>query len=150
MTDQFRFICLDPKKAKRKAIQNTLSQLGSITWLKTAPFAFPRYPEARARAEIAYEAARKKQSNTYYKRTKIMLLMAQYSGSRAFFEKNKNAIAVAWNGLNGTRRVFMDGARDAGARQLYFELSPFSGRITVDPCGVNFSNSLPVPSRMIT
>ncbi len=26
---------------------------------------------------------------------------------------------------------------------LFFELSPFKGRITVDPCGVNFANGLP-------
>jgi len=74
---------------------------------------------------------------------KIALLRAQYNGARSFFEENRDAIAVSWNGLNGTRRVFMDGARDAGARTLYFELSPFSGRITVDPCGVNNANSLP-------
>ena len=37
----------------------------------------------------------------------------------------------------------MDGARDAGARTLFFELAPFKGRITCDPIGVNQMNSLP-------
>ncbi|MGR3289938.1 MAG: capsular polysaccharide export protein, LipB/KpsS family [Paracoccaceae bacterium] len=37
----------------------------------------------------------------------------------------------------------MDGAKDAGARRLFFELAPLSGRVTIDPCGVNFFNSLP-------
>ncbi|MEJ8561183.1 capsular biosynthesis protein [Yoonia sp. GPGPB17] len=67
----------------------------------------------------------------------------QYNGTRRYFEKHPNHVAVAWNGLNGTRRVFMDAAKDAGAKTLFFELGPFPGRITVDTAGVNFANSLP-------
>ena len=37
----------------------------------------------------------------------------------------------------------MDGARDAGARTLYFELAPLPGRLTADPCGVNYASGLP-------
>ena len=49
---------------------------------------------------------------------------------------------MAWNGLNGSRRAFMDGARDAGAGTLFFELAPFKGRVTCDPVGVNQANGL--------
>jgi capsular polysaccharide export protein len=143
VTKAYRFVCLDPRKAKRQVIEKTISELGTVTWFKLAPLAIKKYPEAYARAEAAYDTATKKYSNALLKKAKIILLMFQYGGSRSYFEKNNEAVAVAWNGLNGTRRVFMDGARDAGARTLFFELSPFKGRITADPCGVNYSNSLP-------
>jgi capsular polysaccharide export protein len=71
------------------------------------------------------------------------MLEVQYNGTRAYFEANQDIVGVAWNGLNGSRRVFMTAARDAGARTLYFELSPFAGCITVDPEGVNYENALP-------
>lgn len=102
-----------------------------------------RYPEAAGRAEIAFETAKTRPEGKVATSVKKALLRAQYSGTRALFESDPDAIAVAWNGLNGTRRVFMDAARDAGARRLFFELAPFPGRITVDPCGVNFRNGLP-------
>jgi capsular polysaccharide export protein len=52
-------------------------------------------------------------------------------------------VAVVWNGLNGTRRVWLDGAKDAGAKVLVFENSPFPESVTVDSKGVNFANGLP-------
>jgi capsular polysaccharide export protein len=52
-------------------------------------------------------------------------------------------VAVAWNGMTGTRRAFLAGARDAGAVKLHVELAPLPGRITLDPAGVNFDNSVP-------
>nr|WP_242678844.1 capsular biosynthesis protein [Rhodobacter calidifons] len=67
----------------------------------------------------------------------------QYNGTRALLEKRPEAVAVVWNGLNGTRRAFAEAARDAGVRTLFFELAPFRDRVTCDPRGVNFANSLP-------
>lgn len=141
--DTLKFICLDPRKSKRDAITRTLSALGPIAWRKLVPLRIRGYPETLARAENALETSTKKPTGDVSTRAKLALLRAQYNGARSLFEANRDAVAVAWNGLNGTRRVFMDGARDAGARTLYFELSPFRGRITVDPCGVNFRNGLP-------
>lgn len=139
----FRFICLDPKKAKRQAVARTLSTLGPVAWRKLVPMRLRGYPETRARAEAAFDSATKKPGPGLRAAAKRVLLGLQYNGARALFEANGDAVAVAWNGLNGTRRAFMDGARDAGARTLYFEMCPFPGRITVDPCGVNFRNGLP-------
>lgn len=143
MQKNFNFVCLDPRKKKRHLVQLTIRALGSITWLSFAPLSFKKYSESKPRALAAYDGSTKKYKNDVLKKLKIWLLKLQYSGSRAYFEKNKKHVAVAWNGLNGTRKAFMDGAKDAGAKTLFFELSPFEGRITVDPCGVNFANSLP-------
>ena len=144
MTDEsFKFICLEAKKKKRLAIWSSLSGLGLVCWHKFCPLQFKNYPETYDRAHQAYDTSTKKPKSYFLKRLKITLLSMQYNGSRAFFEKNSYSVAVVWNGLNGTRKAFMDGARDAGARTLFFELSPFPGRITVDPKGVNFDNSLP-------
>ncbi|MEO0914941.1 MAG: hypothetical protein AAFY59_18490, partial [Pseudomonadota bacterium] len=75
--------------------------------------------------------------------TKQKLYELQYNGARHLFEKHPDLTALCWNGLNGTRNAFMKGARDAGARRLFFELAPLPGHLTVDPVGVNYLNSLP-------
>lgn len=143
MAETYRFICLDPRKTKHAMIARTLSPLGQIRWLKLPPMRITGYPETRQRAAAAFDSATRKPAEGQGAEAKRALLRLQYNGARALFEANRDAVAVAWNGLNGTRRVFMDGARDAGARTLYFELCPFPGRVTVDPCGVNFLNGLP-------
>lgn len=137
------FICLDPRKAKRDQINLTLSSLGKIHWL---PFLFVRftdYAESGSRAAAALETAARTSSSSIIRAVKFQLYKWQYNSARHLFESRKGAVAVCWNGLNGTRRVFMDAAKDAGSKTLYFELAPFRGRVTVDPCGVNFNNSLP-------
>lgn len=104
---------------------------------------FRGWRETAQQAETALVMAKDRNQGPILRWLKTFLLRLQYNGSRAYFHKNPDAIAVCWNGLNGTRRVFMQGAKDAGARRLFFELAPLPGRITVDPCGVNFANCLP-------
>ncbi|MDO6589263.1 capsular biosynthesis protein [Loktanella sp. D2R18] len=140
---QWDFVCLDPRKAKRAAVERALGPLGKITFRKTAPLGYKTYPETAQRVVEAFASATQKPTATLAVAAKKRLLALQYSGSRTYFEKHPDRVAVAWNGLNGTRRVFMDAAKDARAKTLYFELSPFKGRITVDPCGVNYRNGLP-------
>ena len=137
------FVCLDPRKAKRAAIARTLAPLGALSWRRLPPLGLRGYAESRHRATAAQQTAKRIHTSTLGAAAKRWLLQLQYNGTRAFFAKRTDAVAVAWNGLNGSRRVFMDAARDAGARTLYFELCPLPGRITVDPCGVNFRNGLP-------
>ena len=136
------FVALDPRKAKRARMIATLGDLGPIHWLRMPPLRWRNYPETAARVQLALEAA---QSVTapWLIGVKRKMLALQYNGTRAYFEKHPAAVAVCWNGLNGARRAFMEGAKDAGARRLYFELSPLAGRVTVDPNGVNYLNSLP-------
>ncbi|MBL4812613.1 MAG: capsular biosynthesis protein [Rhodobacteraceae bacterium] len=78
---------------------------------------------------------------------KAMMLRGQYNWAARLFAArvaaDERPVALCWNGLNSSRRVFMDAARDAGAQTLFFELAPLPGRITVDPMGVNFANALP-------
>ena len=106
MTDSARrFVCLDPRKAKRRAVATALAGLGPIRWLKVVPM----------------------------RRLNRWLFALQYNGARAYFAAHPDAVAVCWNGLNGTRRAFMQGARHAGARLLFFELAPLPGRVTIDP-----------------
>ncbi len=140
---RFTFVCLDPRKNKRTAIYRSISPLGSITWVKLAPVRFKGYPESAVCADVALKAAKKIPKSSLMRAAKHILFRLQYNGVRSYFERHKGYIAVVWNGLNGTRRVFMDGARDAGAKTLFFELGPFADTLTVDPCGVNNANSLP-------
>lgn len=120
-----------------------LEAAGPVRFLNIVPFGFAQYSETGARAADALEGSSKKSHGPFMRFLKLWLRKLQYVGCRAYFERNPKTVAVAWNGLNGTRRVFMDAAKDAGNKTLFFELSPFADRITIDPKGVNFANVLP-------
>ena len=120
-----------------------LGPLGTLTWLRMPKLGLRDWPETHTRAETALLAARGIPAPGLKRRIWTRILQMQYNGTRAYFEKHPSHVAVGWNGLNGTRRVFMDAAKDAGTRTLFFELGPFPGRITVDPAGVNYANALP-------
>lgn len=137
------FVCLNPRKNKKRWMQMMLSPAGAVKFIHAVPVGFKQYAESDVRASLALATATKQPSSAIARRAKLWLLRRQYAGSRAYFARHENLVAVAWNGLNGTRRVFMDAAKDAGNKTLFFELAPFAGRITIDPCGVNFANSLP-------
>ena len=143
MTKDTHFVCLDPRKRKRKAIADTLRSGGTIHWRRLAPMSLRRWPETRQEALTALQMSKDRDRLWVIRWLNLQVLKLQYNGARAYFAKRRGAVAVCWNGLNGTRRVFMQGAKHAGARRLFFELAPFPGRITVDPSGVNFANSLP-------
>ncbi|MGO4910629.1 hypothetical protein ACEN2J_20345 [Pseudorhodobacter sp. W20_MBD10_FR17] len=88
-------------------MQTMLGAAGNVTFLNLAPLSFARYSEADDRATKALETAKKQYQSAAIRWAKLWLLKCQYSGSRAYFARNPDAVAVAWNGLNGTRRVFM-------------------------------------------
>ena len=134
---------LDPRKAKRRSIDHLLLPLGKLTWQRMPALRLTGYPQTKARAQAAFDAARRPASGKVISALQRLLYGWQYNGTRAYFERHKDTVGVAWNGLNGSRRAFMDGVRDAGARTLFFELAPFKDRITCDPVGVNQLNSLP-------
>jgi capsular polysaccharide export protein len=71
------------------------------------------------------------------------LIRGQYNWARAHFTRHPERLALAWNGLTGSRMAFLAGARDAGAAVLHAELAPFPGRITLDWQGVNAEGSVP-------
>lgn len=142
-TPDFPFVVLDPRKRKRDLIARLLAPTGSITWRRFPPLSLRRFPETGDRVRTAAATALGSPRVGLAGAAQRWLYALCYNGSRAFFERNPDAVAVVWNGLNGARRVFADGARDAGARTLFFELAPFRDRITCDPRGVNYANSLP-------
>jgi len=113
------FYCLNPRKVKRTLIAAVLGALGPITWRRFPPMAFRSYPETRARAEVALAAASRPIKSRFAALLKRKLLELQYNGSRACFAARPGLTAVVWNGLNGSRRVFCDGAADAGSGQLF-------------------------------
>ena len=59
------------------------------------------------------------------------------------FRHSQTLSLPAGMALTGRGMFFMQAAKDAGLRRLFFELSPLPNRITVDPQGVNIANSLP-------
>lgn len=53
------------------------------------------------------------------------------------------AAAGTWNGMIGRRSLFLEAARRAGGKTLYFEDAPLPGFVACDPQGINYGNSLP-------
>lgn len=118
------------------------SKIGVLVHWRMPPIGFLNYPESDIRAAQARANSIKKSSSVFISKAQHFLYKLQYNGTRAFFSKNKDAIAVVWQGLNGSRYSFIEAAKDAGARTLYLELGPFPGVVTCDRVGVNFANSL--------
>ncbi|MGC9369637.1 MAG: capsular biosynthesis protein [Paracoccaceae bacterium] len=101
------------------------------------------FPESGARARAALAVAKRQPRGALGRALKFALIWMQYNWSRRYFGRHPGWVAMCWNGLTGSRRAFMEGARDAGAPRLYAELAPFPGRVTLDPDGVNAANSVP-------
>lgn len=104
---------------------------------------FRGFPESAARARAALAVAKKQPKGAFGRAVKYRLIWAQYNWARRYFMRHPDRVAMCWNGITGSRRAFMEGARDAGAARLFVELAPFPNRITLDHAGVNALNSLP-------
>ncbi|MFM2390143.1 MAG: hypothetical protein RLZZ437_1698 [Pseudomonadota bacterium] len=111
-----------------------------LLWI---PLSFTDYPETPARTDAALARAKRQPKGAITRWLKRQMIRGQYNWARDHFTENPDRVAVAWNGLTGSRMAFMAGARDAGAATLYAELAPFPGRITLDPAGVNAEGSVP-------
>lgn len=110
----------------------------AMVWLN-----FRDHPETAARAAAALARAKRQPKTPLLRWLKRQLLRGQYNWSRRYFSRHPDDVAVAWNGLSGSRMAYLAGARDAGAACLHMELAPFPGRITLDPKGVNAEGSVP-------
>ena len=109
--------------------------------LWTIPWSFRGFPQTEARVAFCLARA-KRQPQGLGRWLKAALIRAQYNGARRLFQRSPGAVAVAWNGLGGSRQAFLLAARDAGCGTLACELAPFVDRITVDPKGVNAESSV--------
>ncbi len=128
--------------ARKEAVFAMLAQAdGGGRRLWTIPWAWRAYPETDARVALCLSRA-KRQPQGVGRWLKATLIRLQYNGARRLFAKHPGAVAVAWNGLGGSRLAFLLAARDAGCGTLSCELAPFPDRITVDPVGVNAESSV--------
>ncbi|NUB44662.1 capsular biosynthesis protein [Fertoebacter nigrum] len=109
-----------------------------MVWLS-----FRDFPETAARTAMALARAKRQPKGPLLRWLKRRLIRGQYNWSRRYFAAHPGHVAVAWNGLTGTRMAYLAGARDAGVAVLHAELAPLPGRITLDPSGVNAEGSVP-------
>lgn len=130
--------------ARKEAVFSALSQAaGRGKRLPLIPMSWRDWPETAARVALAVSRAKHQPRWGVTKWLKRLLIRLQYNGARRYFAAHPGHIAVAWNGLAGSRMAFLAAARDAGARTLQAELAPFPGRITLDDMGVNAESAVP-------
>lgn len=128
---------------KEAAFTALAQACGAHRRLPVIPLSWRDWPETPARVAAALARAKRQPRGPLARALKHALIRGQYNWARAYFTRHPDRIAVAWNGLTGSRMAFMLGARDAGAATLYAELAPLPGRITLDPAGVNAEGSVP-------
>ncbi|MBC7479756.1 MAG: capsular biosynthesis protein, partial [Pseudorhodobacter sp.] len=132
--------------AAKEAVFTALARAdGGGRRLWTIPWSWRGFPQTEARVALCLSRA-KRQPQGVARWLKTWLIRLQYNGARRLFLRNPGAVAVAWNGLGGSRQAFLLAARDAGVATLHAELAPFPGRITLDPVGVNAESSVAPPA----
>lgn len=129
--------------ARKQAVFDALAVEGGGRRLAMVWLSFRDFPETGARVATALARAKRQPKSAFGRWAKRQLLRGQYNWARRYFSAHPGHVAVAWNGLTGSRMAFLAGARDAGARVLHAELAPFPGRITLDAAGVNAESSVP-------
>ncbi|MGR3436112.1 MAG: capsular polysaccharide export protein, LipB/KpsS family [Shimia sp.] len=131
-------------KAEKDAIFDALARVAGGAEVKPAlGVSKLGFDETDARMRDCFARAKAVPRTGPARRAKRALLAGQYNWSRQHFMRHPDRIAVAWNGLGGSRRAFLVGARDSGAGALHVELAPFAGYVTIDPAGVNAESSVP-------
>lgn len=139
-----QYIVLRYGRKEPDALLDAVAKIGGpVRHMSAGSLRFSGYPETAERAAQSLVTARKQPRSKLHRALKRRLYALQYNAFRHCFETAPQAVAVAWNGITGTRAVFMAAARDAGRPCLYLERAPLPGRITVDPVGVNQTGSVP-------
>lgn len=133
----------EPHAEKTQFFAAIADQAGGGHGVATWPMRLRGYPETAQRAASCLARAKKQPKGALARATKLAFLKGRYNWARHYFETHPGQIALCWQGLTGTRRAFMEGARDAGAARLFAELAPLPGFKTLDPRGVNFEGSVP-------
>ncbi|MDR0808589.1 MAG: capsular biosynthesis protein [Gemmobacter sp.] len=130
--------------ARKEAVFAALAEAeGAARRLPVIPLSFRDWPETEVRTTEALARAKRRPRTKLVRWLKRQLIRGQYNWARAHFTRHPDHVAVAWNGLTGSRMAFMRAARDAGAPCLYAELAPLPDRVTLDPEGVNAESSVP-------
>lgn len=131
------------RPAKDDFFRAVAAAAGQGRRLTTAPLSLRDFPQTPARVAECMARAKKRPASALGRAAKRLLIRAQYNGARRFFARHPVSVALCWNGLTGSRRAVMLGARDAGALRLFAELAPLPGFLTLDPAGVNAEGSVP-------
>lgn len=126
-----------------RIVRAILGETAAIVPHRGRAFSLLGYPESGKRAAAALSTAGWTPTLPLLHMARSFVLRLQYNAYRRLFEGQPNAIAVTWNGLAGSRCVFMAAARDAGVPTLFLERGPLPETVTTDPIGVNFRNGLP-------
>ncbi|QIE40864.1 capsular biosynthesis protein [Rhodobacteraceae bacterium SC52] len=138
------YVVLRYGRKEPDALLDAVAEIGGpIQHMSAGSLRLSGYPETARRAAESLETARKQPKSGLHRALKRRLYAHQYNAFRHRFETMPRSVAVAWNGITGTRAAFMAAARDAGRPCLYLERAPLPGRITVDPVGVNQTGSIP-------
>lgn len=135
-------VWLKENRAEKTAFFQAVAGKGG-QGLATWPVSLRGYPETNARAAACLARAKKQPKNPVSRALKLAFLKGRYNWARRYFSQQPDTLAVCWQGLTGTRRAFMEAARDAGAARLFAELAPLPNRKTLDPNGVNAEGSVP-------
>ncbi len=133
----------EPNAGKMAFFRAVAGALGEGRVLPTWPLSLRGYPETAKRAEDCLRRAKKQPRGPVGRALKLAFLKGRYNWARRWFAARPGAVALCWQGLTGTRRAVMEGARDAGAATLFAELAPLPGRRTLDAQGVNAESSVP-------
>jgi capsular polysaccharide export protein len=131
------------RRSKDELFRAVAGAAGRGRRLWTIPWSLRDFPETAARVADCLARAKRQPRGAVGAALKRTLLRLQYNGARRWFAARPGRLALCWNGLTGSRRAFMLGARDAGAARLFAELAPLPGRVTLDPRGVNAEGSAP-------
>lgn len=101
------------------------------------------YSETGDVADMCVRTAKRQPKSLVHRQKKRQLYSVQYNRFRRLLDRDCDAVAVAWNGMTGTRLAWMEAARRTKTPRLILERAPFPGRVTVDAGGVNQRNTLP-------
>ena len=142
-TAPFLAYLAEPHAEKMAFFEAVSAEFGDGVRLKTWPMSWRGYPETEARARACLARAKRQPKGAFGRWLKLLFLKGRYNWARRYFEARPEAAALCWQGLTGTRRAFMEGAKDAGAELLYAELAPLPLRRTLDAKGVNAEGSVP-------
>ncbi|WP_417253480.1 capsular biosynthesis protein [Celeribacter sp.] len=137
-------------KKKDTFMSSVAAADGGARVLWTIPLSRRDFPETSERVTAAMAVAKRQPKGAMGRFFKRLLLRLQYNGARRYFMRHPETVALCWNGVTGSRRVFMEGAADAGVPTLYAELAPFPDRMQLDHTGVNALGSLPRDPRFYT
>lgn len=146
--NDFTLVSLMTPGSARQFFKAVLNVAPRTKRLYKLPLSWRPYPQQQLVAMEALKTYQQTARRGHWtkwlpQRFSLAVLGAQYAGVRRYFEQDPLSIGMCWNGLDRSRFVFSQAARDAGRPCLYAELAPLPNCLTLDPKGVNALNSLP-------